>query len=112
MIYSESEAILAALSGIGQVRRVTRSWPVGACDLPCIAIARAAQTPVDYRDGRAYLTVLEYYVRVFSADAATGDEIAAQADAAMERLGYNCVFAADEDDKDTRIRVMRYQKMM
>ena len=73
MIYSESEAILAALSGIAQVRRVTRSWPVGACDLPCIAIARAAQTPVDYRDGRAYLTVLEYYVRVFAADAASGD---------------------------------------
>ena len=112
MIYSEAETIIAALSGVDQVQRVTHSWPVGRCDLPCIAVARAAHTPVDYRDGRAYLTALEYYVRVFASGAEQADAIAAQADAAMERLGYTCVFATDEDDKDTRIRAMRYQKIM
>lgn len=112
MIHSEADAIISALAGIEGVRRVTRSWPVGAGELPCIAIACAGQTPADFRDGRAYLTTLEYYVRIFADTAAVGDAIALLTDAAMERLGYVCVFAADEDDQTTRIRAMRYRKIV
>lgn len=112
MIHNELEEIRSALTQVPGVKSVTRTWPVGAYQLPCIAIARASQTPLDARDGSTYLSEVTVYVRIFTGTASEGDAIAPLADAQMEKLGYTCVFAADEDDGKVRIQAMRYRKFM
>lgn len=112
MIHNEAEAIRAALSGIEGVRQVTRGWPKKVDALPCIAVSKAADTPVDFRDDGEYLAELEYYIRVFADSAQQADAIAAQADGAMQALGYVRTFSYDDDDEKTRVAAMRYRKIV
>ena len=110
MIHNEAETIRAALGAIEGVQHVTRGWPKRLECLQCIAVTKAADTPVDFRDDRAHLAELEYYVRVFADSAQQADAIAVLADAAMEALGYTRTFSYDDDDGRVRIAAMRYRK--
>ena len=110
MIYNEAPAIKERLSQIEGVESVTRGWPKSFERLPCIAIAKAADTPTDFADDRAYLTELEYYIRIFSDRVAEIDMLIGDVDAAMEDMGYVRMFAYDDDDADVRMCAMRYRK--
>lgn len=110
MIHNEAEQIKNALRGVEGVKSVTRGWPASLEAMPCIAIAKAADTPVEYRDDMEYLTELEYYVRIFSQTVEAADAIAPEVETQMESLGYRRVFDSDEDDGETRIQAMRYRK--
>lgn len=110
MIHNEAEAIREALSCIEGVACVTRGWPRQKEALPCIAISKAADTPMDLRDDGEHIAQLEYYIRVFAHRAQQADAIAAQADACMTQMGYTRVFAYDADDERVRMQALRYRK--
>lgn len=110
MIHNEAETIKAKLAGIAGVASVTRGWPRAFDELPCIAVSKAADTPVEFRDDREYLAELEYYIRIFTERASVADKIAQEVDEAMEALGYTRTFSYDDDDSDVRIAAMRYRK--
>lgn len=110
MIHNEAETIKARLIGISGVKSVTRGWPRSYEKLPCIAVSKAADTPVEYRDDREYMAELEYYIRIFTERASAADKIAEEVDAAMEEMGYTRTFAYDDDESDIRICAMRYRK--
>lgn len=110
MVYSEAETICARLRQVDGVARVTRGWPAGLERLPCIAVSKAADTPVGFRDDRAYITRLEYYIRIFADSAAQTDALAGAVDAAMEELGYMRTLAYDSDEQDVRMAALRYMK--
>lgn len=110
MIHNEAQALAERLGMIEGVQHVTRGWPKRMENLPCIAVAKAADTPVSFRDDREHTAQLEYYVRIFTAKAQQADELAAKVDAAMEDMGYIRTFAYDSDDADVRMAVMRYRK--
>ena len=110
MICQDAERIREALQQVAGVKGVTRVWPTSLEALPCVAISKASDTTADYRDDRAYLKEVEYYVRIFSSTASEGDAIAPGIDAQMEGLGYTLVFACDEDDGETRVQAMRYRR--
>ena len=107
----EGERIRAQLVQLEGVKAVTRGWPRRLDELPCIAVSKAAESPVDFRDDRARLSEIEFYVRVFANQAAQADAIAEQVDAQMEEMGYMRTFACDEDDEHVRIAAMRYRKI-
>lgn len=110
MIHNEAEAIRERLSSMEGVARVTRGWPKGMENLPCIAVTKAADTPVSFRDDREHVAELEYYVRIFAHRAQQADALAAQVDAAMEDMGYMRTFSYDGDDADVRMAALRYRK--
>lgn len=110
MIHNEAEAIKARLMGVEGVRSVTRGWPKGFADLPCIAITKAADTPIERRDDQEYLAELEYYVRIFGDKISQVDDLAPLVDAAMEEMGYTRTFSYDDDGDDVRMQAMRYRK--
>ena len=112
MIHNEAEEIREALSHIEGVKRVTRGWPKEFTDhtLPCIAVTKAADTPVEFRDDKEYAAELEYYVRIFALRFAQSDAIAPQVDEQMEALGYTRTFSYDDDDAQIRQQAMRYRK--
>lgn len=109
MVRSEAETIRKRLAQIPGVALVTRGWPRGFGRLPAIAIAKAGETPVRFADDCPYVTQLEYYIRIFTRDAAQADALCQQADAAMEDMGYALTFCHDEDDA-VRMDALRYQK--
>ena len=110
MIHNEAPAIKERLLKLKGVKSVTRGWPRSFERLPCIAIAKAADTPLEYADDREYLTELEYYIRIFTSRAEDADAMSAEVDAAMEEMGYIRTFAYDDDDSDVRMCAMRYRK--
>lgn len=110
MIHNEVEAITQRLGAIEGVQFVTRGWPKRMENLPCIAVAKAADMPVSFRDDREHVAQLEYYIRVFAAKAQQADGLAACVDAAMEEMGYVRTFSYDGDDADVRMAVLRYRK--
>ena len=112
MMYGEAEKIRVRLAQLEGVKAVTRGWPRHLSALPCIAVTKAADTPVDFRDDRSRLTELEFYVRVFAEQTARAEEIAAAAEAAMEEMGYTRTFACDEDEDEVRIAAMRCRKIV
>lgn len=109
-IHNEAEAIKSRLAGIDGVKSTTRGWPKADALLPCIAVIKAADTPVDFRDDREHVAELEYYIRIFADRASAADRIAVLADAAMEEMGYTRTFSYDDDTGDVRIAAMRYRK--
>lgn len=109
-IHNDAERIKERLSALPGVVQVTRGWPRSLAQLPCIAVSKAADTPIDYRDDRAYAAKLEYYIRIFAAKAQETDTLAESVDAAMEELGYARTFSYDDDDSDVRIAALRYRK--
>lgn len=109
-IHNEAETIKTRLAGIPGVASTTRGWPRAGAALPCIAVSKAADTPVDFRDDREHVAELEYYVRIFTERASAADRIAVEVDAAMEDMGYTRTFSYDDDDSDVRIAAMRYRK--
>ena len=110
MIHNEAPAIKERLSAIEGVKSVTRGWPKSFERLPCIAIAKAADTPVDFADDREYLAELEYYIRIFTDRTADADRISQEVDEAMEGMGYMRTFSYDDDDSDVRMAALRYRK--
>lgn len=110
MIHNEAEAICSRLRTIEGVAAVTRGWPKRLEQLPCIAVTKAADTPVAFRDDREHAAQLEYYIRIFAFRAQQADQIAQQADTAMEALGYVRTFSYDSDDADVRMAALRYRK--
>ena len=109
-IHNEAEAIKARLAGVPGVKSTTRGWPRADALLPCVAVTKAADNPVEFRDDREYAAELEYYIRVFAERASLVDEIAEGVDAAMEDMGYLRTFAYDDDTGEVRIAAMRYRK--
>lgn len=112
MIHNEAEAIRERLSALDGVARVTRGWPRGMEKLPAIAVTKAADTPVVFRDDRAHVAELEYYVRIFAHRAQQTDALAEAVDAAMEEMGYTRTFSYDGDDVDVRMAALRYRKYL
>lgn len=110
MIHNEAEAIKAALGALEGVRSVTRGWPRSFERLPCLAISKASDTPVDFRDDREHVAQLEYYIRIFTNRAQEADTLAPLVDEAMERMGYTRTFSYDDDDADVRMAALRYRK--
>lgn len=112
MIHNEAETIKAALEAIDGVRSVTRGWPRSFEQLPCIAISKAGETPIAFGDDKAYVTEVEYNIRIFADKAVEADAIAPETDAAMAEMGYMRTFSYDQDDAEVRVQVMRYKKML
>jgi len=110
MIHNEAEAISARLGALEGVMSVTRGWPKHMERLPCIAVTKAADTPLSYKDDREHVAQLEYYIRIFARKAQQADELAASVDAAMEDMGYVRTFSYDGDDADVRMAALRYRK--
>lgn len=110
MIHNEAGAIRERLCAIDGVAAVTRGWPKSFAQLPCIAISKAGDTPVDYRDGRERIAELEYYIRIFTQRASDADAIAVEVDAIMESMGYTRTFSYDDDAQDVRMDALRYRK--
>lgn len=110
MIHNEAEAIKEALAALDGIKNVTRGWPKSFERLPCLAISKAADTPVDFRDGREHVAELEYYIRIFTDRAKDADALAPLVNEAMERMGYTRTFAYDDDDADVRMQALRYRK--
>lgn len=110
MIHNEAETICARLSQLGDAAQVTRGWPKRFAALPCIAVQKAADTPVDFRDDSAHIAQLEYYIRIFADRAQQADALAQAVDAAMEEMGYVRTFSYDDDSQQVRMAALRYRK--
>ena len=110
MIHNEAPAIKERLLQLEGVKSVTRGWPKSSERLPCIAISKAADTPVDHADDREYLTELEYYIRIFADRVADVDTLSERVDEEMQEMGYMRTFAYDDDDSDVRMCAIRYRK--
>jgi len=112
LIHNEAEIIREKLSAIEGVRRVTRGWPRNFDLLPCIAVSKAADTPLDFRDDRERIAELEYYIRIFADRAQEADVLTVLVDAVMEEMGYMRTFSYDDDDSEVRIAALRYRKFV
>lgn len=110
MIHNEAPAIKERLSAIEGIKSVTRGWPKSFERLPCIAITKAADTPVDFADDKEYLAELEYYIRIFTERVSDADDLAQAVDDAMQEMGYTRTFSYDDDDSDVRMSALRYRK--
>lgn len=112
MIHNEAKLICDKLRAIDGVKSVTRGWPRHVDLLPCIALSKAEDTPVDFRDDRAHLCRLEYYIRIFTERAQEADCLSVLTDAVMEELGYMRTFSYDDDGQDVRMAVLRYRRFV
>ena len=101
--------IIQALSGIPGLARALPAWPDDWAALPCIVVSEAGSRPVDYRDGVARITEVEYCLRVFANRAAEQAEVASVADKVMRELGYERVMIWDDDREGTKHKAMRYK---
>jgi len=110
MIHNEAQEICAKLGALDGVVNVTRGWPKRKQQLPCIAVTKAADTPVAFRDDREHVAQLEYYIRIFADRAQQADDLSVSVDAAMEEMGYVRTFSYDGDDADVRMAALRYRK--
>lgn len=110
MIHNEAPKIKERLQQIEGVKSVTRGWPKSFERLPCIAISKAADTPVEFADDREHLAELEYYIRIFTDRVQDADALAEAVDAEMEKMGYMRTFSYDDDDSDVRMAALRYRK--
>lgn len=110
MIHNEAKAICGRLAALPGVKSVTRGWPRQFDRLPCVAVSKAADTPVQFRDDREYAAELEYYIRIFTDRASEADTLAPLVDAAMEAMGYTRTFSYDDDNADVRMDALRYRK--
>lgn len=110
MIHNEAPAIKERLAAIDGVKSVTRGWPKSFERLPCIAIAKAADTPTEFADDREYLAELEYYIRIFTERVSDADALAQAVDDTMQEMGYTRTFSYDDDDSDVRMCALRYRK--
>lgn len=110
MIHNEADVICRRLGELEGVRSVTRGWPKRPEALPCIAVHKAADTPVVFAGDRAHIAQLEYDVRVFAVRSEQADTIAAAADTAMEDMGYTRTLCYDDDSQDVRMAVLRYRR--
>lgn len=107
---NDIERVVAALSALSGVRRVTRGWPCqrSADTLPCIAVQKTGESGAGWRDDSEYLTKLEYTVRVFAALPEQADALSADAAQAMQALGYSRQFAWEETDGRVHQRLIRF----
>lgn len=110
MIHNEAEGICARLAQLEGEAQVTRGWPRRFAALPCIAVQKAADTPVSFRDDREHIAQLEYYIRIFAEKAQQADALAEAVDAAMEELGYMRTFSYDDDGQQVRMAALRYRR--
>lgn len=110
MIHNEAPKIKERLSQIQGVKSVTRGWPKSFERLPCIAVSKAADTPVQFKDDKEYLAELEYYIRIFTDRVSDADTLAEAVDKEMEEMGYTRTFSYDDDDGDVRMAALRYRK--
>ena len=110
MIHNETESICARLSQLEGAAQVTRGWPKRFAQLPCIAVQKAADTPVSFRDDREHIAQLEYYIRIFADRAQQADVLAQAVNAAMEELGFTRTFSYDDDGQQVRMAALRYRK--
>lgn len=110
MIHNEAPKIKERLQRLDGVKSVTRGWPKSFERLPCIAISKAADTPVEHADDREHLTELEYYIRIFTDRVQDADDLAEAVDAAMEEMGYMRTFSYDDDNSEVRMAALRYRK--
>ncbi len=110
MIHNEAPKIKERLQRLDGVKSVTRGWPKSFERLPCIAISKAADTPVEFADDREHLTELEYYIRIFTDRVQDADDLAEAVDAAMEEMGYMRTFSYDDDNSEVRMAALRYRK--
>lgn len=111
MLTDDTARILEALRGIPDVTVATK-WPVEVIGQPVLLVTLAGDKAVDYRDNRAYLCELEYYVRVFAARGEDMRNAASAAHEAMEALGYTKVFRWEESGEDAHQTVFRYKIWM
>ncbi len=110
MIHNEAPAIRERLAAIEGVQAVTRGWPKRLDALPVIAVHKAADTPVCFRDDREHIAELEYLIRIFTNRAEEADAIAVEVDALMEDMGYVRTFSYDDDGEEARMEALRYRK--
>ena len=110
MVHNEAAVICQRMGALDGVKRVTRGWPKNMEQLPCIAVTKAADTPISFRDDREHAAQLEYYIRIFAYKAQQADELAERVDAAMEDMGYTRTFSYDGDDAQVRMAALRYRK--
>ena len=111
-MHNEAAVILERLSGLEGVQMVTRGWPKRLGRLPAIALNKAADMPVDFRDDGGHITQLEYDVRIFADRAAQADALCQAVDAQMEALGYVRTMAYDDDSQQVRLAVLRYRRFV
>lgn len=109
---NDMPAILGALKGIKEAKRVTREWPKSADEaFPCLVVTEAGNTPAAFADDRIHTDELTYDVRVFVIKAADKDTLAPLVDAVMETLRYRRTLVYDDDRTDVRMKVMRYKRI-
>lgn len=101
---------MQALRAIPGVKSVVRGWPKAAEKLPCIAVNLAEESVRDYRDDARYLMEVEYYIRLFTAQAIQADALRDAIDDAMLGLGYRLTLAWDDDSDQIRLSLFRYRK--
>ncbi len=117
-LIDEMPQILAALAPVPGVAAVHEGWPKTFEQLPCIAVEEAGNTPTDFRDDKAYVTELEYTVRVFAVKAEEKRAIASAIEGTddepgpLPAMGYTRTFSWDDDSADVRQKVMRYKKIL
>ena len=107
-IRDDAPRILEALNGIDGLT-VVSAWPREEASGPVALVTLASEVAADRRDDRAYLTALEYYVRVFAAKSGEMREMCAAVDEVMEALGYERVMRWEEPGDGLRQTVMRYR---
>lgn len=108
-LIDDKPRILQALSGIPGLARALPAWPDDWAAMPCVVVSEASNRPVDYRDGLAWITEVEYCVRVFANRAAEQAKIASAADEVMGKLGYKRTMLWDDDQGAVRHKAMRYR---
>jgi hypothetical protein len=96
----------------GESPRVTRGWPKTFEILPCLAVSEASNRVDAWRDDTEYLQEIETDVRVFAVSTDEIDELAPQAAAVMNALGYKRVLSYDNDGAEVKMKVMRYRVFM
>lgn len=108
----ETEPLMAALRTVPGVQSVVRGWPKARERLPCIAVNLAAESVIDHRDDQRYLMEVEYYVRLFTAQATQADAMRDAIDDVMLAQGYELTLAYDDDSEQIRMSVFRYRKAL
>lgn len=108
----EIEPLMAALRTVPGVQSVVRGWPKAKEKLPCIAVNLASEVVLDYRDDRRYLMEVEFYLRLFTAQATQADALRDAIDDLMLSQGYELTMAYDDDSEQIRMSVFRYRKAL
>lgn len=109
---SEADRVVRALGAVEGLDGVWRSYPEepGDMELPYIVVEKADERGIDFRDGKEYLTEIEFYVRVFAPSPSQADAIAHEARLCLEEIGYRRVQEWEDLHAQPRQMVARYRK--